>query len=170
MVHKMIFTLVLCIAPIGLGRRTLNLNNQPSDFAIYLLRDDTLQTWQAKQLPLDALDLSPRPLVGINDIESYTWADHTMRLNADGIAKIKALENKRNMSRGYPFVVMVGNGKIYMGNIFQMYSSYMSGDLPCIFVPLDKNLKITRALDRKIKDKRDDPRVYNALVKRNKLK
>jgi hypothetical protein len=168
--HKMIFILLLCVAPIGLGRRTLNLNNQPSDFAIYLVRDDTLQTWQAKQLPLDALDLSPRPLVGISDIESYTWSDHTMRLNSYGIAKFKALENKTNSSRGIPFVVMVGNIKIYMGNIFKMYSSYMSGDLPYIFVPFDKSLKIARALDRNIKDTRGDPRVYNALARRNKLK
>jgi hypothetical protein len=170
MVHKMIFILVLCVAPIGLGRRTLNLNNQPSDFAIYLLRDDTLQTWQAKQLPLDALDLSTWPLVSINDIESYTWSDHTMRLNAEGVAKFKALENKTNSSRGFPFVVMVGNRKIYMGNIFRMYSSYMAGDLPYIFAPIDKNIKIARAPNKSIKDSRDDPRINNALARRNKLK
>jgi hypothetical protein len=146
------------------------LNNQPSDFAIYLLRNDTLQTWQAKEMPVNALDLATYPLVGINDIESYKWSDHTIRLTADGIAKFKALEDKTNSTSGFPFVVVVGNVRIYMGNIYRMNSSFMPNDLPYIFAPPNTNLSIGRAPDRNIKDKRNDPRVYNALLKRNKLK
>jgi hypothetical protein len=145
------------------------LNFQPNDFAIYLLRNDTLQTWQAKQLPLNALDLAPRPLVGIHDIESYKWSDHEMSLTAEGVAKFKVLEKKTHSSSGFPFVVMVGNRRIYMGNIFRRYSSYMPGDLPFLFVPLEQILKIGRAPDRSIKDQREDPRIYHAFARRNKL-
>ena len=153
-----------------MGRRTLNLKNQPNNFAIYLFRDDTLRTWQAKQLPLNTIDLDSRPLVGINDIESYKWSGHTIRLNTNGIEKFKVLENTTNSSGGFPFIVVVGNLKIYLGNEFRKYSSYMPGDLPYIFTPLDNNLKISRAPDRSIKDTRDDPRVYNALVRKDKFK
>ena len=170
MYTKTIFILLLCVAPVGLGRCTLNLNNQPSDFAIYPLRVDTLRIWQAMQLLINVLDLASKPLVGINDIEYYKWSNHTMRLTADGIAKFKVLENKTNSSRGFPFIAMVGNLKIYMVNIIRKYSSYMLGDLPYIITPLDNNLKISRAPDRSIKYTRDDPRVYNALVRRDKLK
>ena len=170
MYNKTILILLLAIAPVGLGRRTLTLNNQPSDFAIYLLKDDTLQTWQAKQLPLSALDLATRPLIGINDIESYQWSDHTIKLTAEGLAKIKMLEDNTKSTFPFPFVVVVGNIKIYMGNIYQMYSSFMPIDLPYIFPALETTLKLRRAPDRTIKDQREDPRIYNALLRRNKIK
>jgi hypothetical protein len=66
-----------------------------------------------------------------------------MRLNADGIAKFKVLENKTDSAHGFPFIVIVGNLKIYIGNIFQKYSSYMPGDHPYLLTPLDNNLKIS---------------------------
>jgi hypothetical protein len=93
-----------------------------------------------------------------------------MRLNADGIAKFKVLENKTDSARVFPFRVMVGNLKIYMGNIFQKYSSYTPGDLPYIFTPVVNNLKISRVPDRSIRVTRDEPRVYNALDRKDKLK
>jgi len=170
MYNKTILILLLAIAPVGLGRRTLTLNNQPSDFAIYLLKDDTLQTWQAKQLPLSALDLATRPLIGINDIESYQWSDHTIKLTAEGLAKITMLEDNTKSTFPFPFVVAVVNIKIYMGNIYQMYSSFMPIDLPYIFPALETTLKLRRAPDRTIKDQREDPRIYNALLRRNKIK
>ena len=170
MYNKTILILLLAIAPVGLGRRTLTLNNQPSDFAIYLLKDDTLQTWQAKQLPLSALDLATRPFIGINDIESYQWSDHTIKLTAEGLAKITMLEDNTKSTFPFPFVVAVGNIKIYMGNIYQMYSSFMPIDLPYIFPALETTLKLRRAPDRTIKDQREDPRIYNALLRRNKIK
>jgi hypothetical protein len=46
----------------------------------------------------------------------------------------------------------------------------MAGDLPYIFAPIDKNIKIARAPNKSIKDSRDDPRINNALARRNKLK
>ncbi len=170
MCNKTILILLLCVAPIGLGRRTLTLNNQPTDFGIYLLRDDTMQTWQAKEMPLGALDLATRPLVGINDIESYNWSDHTLRLTEDGMAKFKALEGRTTSTSGFPFVVLVGNIRIYMGNIYRMNSSYMPGDLPYIFAPPGTYIIIKRGPDRNVKDKRDDSRIYKALLRRNKLK
>ena len=169
MYNKTILILLLAVAPVGLGRRTLTLNNQPSDFAIYLLKDDTLQIWQVKGLSLSALDLANRPLVGISDIESYQWSDHSIRLTIAGIAKFKALEDKTNSTSGFPFVVVVGNERVYLGNIYRMHSSYMPGDLPLIFAPIVRTLKIGRALDRSIEDKRNDLRVYKELARRNKL-
>jgi len=170
MYNKTILVLLLAIAPVGLGRHTVTLNNQPSDFGIYLLRDDTLRTWQAKLLPLNALDLAPKPLIGINDIESYEWSDHTIKLTKEGLARIRALQDNKTLTLPFPFVVVVGNIKIYMGNFFQLYSSYMPVDLPYMFPSLEATLTIRRAPDKSIKDQREDPRIYDALRRRNKLK
>lgn len=165
------FILVLLfVVPIGLGRRTVPWNNQTADFAIYLLRDTALETEQAQRLRLDELTLRAKPFVGIDDIESYEWSTHMITLTADGMTKLKALSDNGKPTSGFPFVVVVGNKTIYLGNISRPKSSFAPGDLPSLFIRPGSSLEISRAPDKRIEDKRNDPRVFKALLTRRKLK
>ena len=181
MYNKTILILLLLVVPIGFAQRTTASNIQAGDFAIYLLKDDTLKTWEVILRSLDSLTIADHPLIRIDDVVSYDWPNHSIMLTPKGIQKVRSAVAKRTSTLPFPFVVVVGNEKVYLGNMYLMPSSYMAGDIPYIdvsqFTELQTALgsrptsvKINRAPDVTVPDIRNHVRVYQALLKKNKVK
>jgi hypothetical protein len=168
--NKVIAVLFLFVVLIGCKEDTTGLGNQTGDFSIFLLKDDTLTTEQAKQIPLATIIVKDDPITSINDVVSYNWSEHSIELTKEGFNKFKSVESKIISTLGLPFIVMVGHEKVYLGNIYPYYSSYMHTDVPFIGVSPFTSLRIARAPDTKIEDRRSDERIYKALERRNKLK
>jgi hypothetical protein len=145
-------------------------SEQPVDFGIYLLKDSMMTTTQAKQIALDSLVINDQSITNINDIVYYQWSDHSVELTKDGFNKFKFTESKIKSTYGLPFIVVANGSKVYLGNIYPYYSSYIHTDLPSIGVSPFISLKIERAPDKSIEDKRNDPRIYIALETNKKLK
>ena len=167
---KAIIIMFLFVILIGCKEETTSSNNQTGELSIFLLKDDTLTTSQAKEKPLSTLIVNDQPVISINDIVSYGWTEHSIELTNEGTEKFKSVESKVKSTFGLPFIVVANNEKIYLGNIYPYYSSYIHPDIPSIGVAPFMSLKIERAPDQKIEDKRSDGRIYAALEKRNKLK
>ncbi len=170
MLNKTIAVIIFSAVLVGFTQNTPTSNNQSSDFAIYLLKSDTLKTWQVKRMPLDSLALADRPLVCIKDIVSYDWTHHNMVLTQAGIRKVRAFFSKRTSKDPIPFVVTVGKERVYMGNVFFIGTTYIIPDLPYISSSFKRTLLIFKSADGKPADKRYDEKVHKALQKRHKIK
>ena len=162
--------ILISIPFIGCKNGSTSPNNQVSSFSIVLLKDSTLSTAQVKGAPLDSLIINGQSIINISDIIYYRWSDHHIELTSEGFNKFKSVESKIKSTYGLPFIVVASGEKIYLGNIYPSYSSYMHTDIPYIFVAPFTSLDIQRAPDKTIADKRNDPRIYSALESINKLK
>ena len=120
--------------------------------------------------------LSESPLISAADIVSYDFADHSIRLHSEALAKIP-----RPPVEGTPFVVVADGQRIYLG-VFTTCSSSMSFAVPSIMVDrrvLATNqapdiLLIERAYPQPSfgvgPDPRSDQRIKTALAALHKLK
>ena len=120
--------------------------------------------------------LSEPPLISAADIVSYDFADHSIRLRSETLAKIP-----RPPVAGTPFVVVADGQRIYLG-VFTTCVSSMSFAVPSIMVDrrvLETNqapdiLVIERAYPQPSfgvgPDPRGDQRIKAALAALHKLK
>jgi len=145
-------------------------NNDEKTFGIYLLKDTLLITSDAKKIPLNSLEVQDAPIININDIETYNWSEQIINLTPEAFKRFGSVERKVKSIFGLPFIVMIDGTKIYLGNIYPGYSSYMHGDLPFIMVAPFTEMRISRAPDKNIDDKRMDERIYLVLKNNNKIK
>jgi hypothetical protein len=142
---------------------------QDSELGIYLLKDTLINSKDAMEIALESLELQSDPILDIEDIISYNWVEHIIKVSSINFEKVKSIKNKIKSTYGLPFVVAVGKDKIYLGNFFPLYSSLMYMDLPHIDVAPLTEIKIFKApLD--IEDKRNDERIYSVLKESGKLK
>jgi hypothetical protein len=144
--------------------------DQTGDFAIYFLKNDTLRTYQVKQLPLESLVLADRPFIGMNDIAAYHWQQQEIVLTTAGLKKVKSYFSTATTKEPIPFVVVAGNQKVYLGNIFFVGTSYIVPDVPYLHSAFKEPLMIFKAPVAIPPDMRYDERVKIALEKKNKLK
>lgn len=165
---QLFFILILSSFFIGCDNST-NSNDDSKIFGIYLLKNDTLSTDKAKQFPLEFLIVANEPIINIDDIISYEWSNHIINLTPEAFERFKTVETKIKSTYGLPFIVMVDEQKIYLGNIYPAYSSYFHMDLPFIDVAPFIEMRIGRAPSKDIEDKRNDIRIYNVLKSKNKL-
>lgn len=170
MISHVVASLILSFILAGCHNNSSEPQKQTDNFGIFLLASDTLSTMQVKYTSLDSLTLDTQPTLSIDDIVSYSWSDHDITLTTDGIAKFKTVEQKIKSTFGLPFVVMVGKERIYLANIYPTISSYIHMDLPFVSVPPFTDFRIARAPDRTVPDKRNDQRIYNALLNANKIR
>ena len=148
-------------------------STSPTDekaFGIYLLKDTLIITSDAKKLPLNSLQVQDSPIISIEDIETYNWSEQTMSLTSEAFKRFGSAEGKVKSAFGLPFVVMIDQTKIYLGNIYPAYSSYMHEDLPSIMVAPFTEMRISRAPNKNINDVRMDERIYSVLKNNNKLR
>jgi len=138
-------------------------------FGIYLLRDSTLTTSDAKILPIKSLNVQEKPIISTTDIIEYHWADHIIILTTEAFERSKSIEGKIKSTYGLPFLVLVGEQKIYLGNIYPAYSSYIHIDLPYIRVAPFIEMRIAKAPSQDVEDKRNDDNIYSALQRYNKI-
>jgi hypothetical protein len=123
-----------------------------------------------------SIRLSESPLISAADIISYDFAEHSMRLRPEALARIP-----RPPVHGTPFVVVANGERVYLG-AFTTCSSSMSFAVPSIMVdrralvtnqPPD-TLVIERAYPQPSfgvgPDPRGDPRIKTALTALHKMK
>ena len=144
-------------------------NNSENDFSIYLLKDTLLTTSDVKTSRIDSLDIQAEPIINLKDIVSYDWSSHKMVLQSDAFERFKTLDTNNISTYGMPFIVIVHGERIYLGNIYPYYSSYMHFDLPSINIAPFMEMKINRASDE-FEDKRNDWRILSILQDNNKIK
>ena len=103
-------------------------------FAIYLLEEG----FRSSELPgadLSALPLQGKPFLTTGDILAYVWQRHEMELSAEAFARVSSLFERPVRTDGLPFVVTVGEERIYAG-AFWMPLSSLSFDGVVIMDPL----------------------------------
>ncbi len=147
-----------------------NPNTDQKEYGIYLLKDTLAITSDAKKLPLNFLDVQETPIISIDDIEIYDWSKQIISLTSEAFEKFGEVQGKIKSVYGLPFVVMVNGQKIYLGNIYPLYSSYIHEDLPFVAVSPFTKMQISRAPDINIVDVRLDKRIYSILKSKNKIK
>ena len=146
-------------------------NGDDNVFGIYLLKDTLLTTSDAKKIPLEILQVQDSPIINIIDIEEYAWTEQIIALSPDAFIKFgEVQQGKIKSTLGLPFIVIADGEKIYLGNIYPMHSSYIHADLPFIAVSPFTEMRIVRAPDNNIEDKRVDDIIYSVLKRNNKLK
>jgi hypothetical protein len=131
-------------------------NPAPQEFAICLAEGDV-----------------GAPVISMEDIVSYTWATHEIRLTEAAFARILALQVP---VRGLPFVARVDGSQVYAGAFWTPISS-MSSDGVVIMFPLgaqDPVIRIELGYPGSGffsgADPRFNPRVRAALARAGKLR
>ena len=142
---------------------------QPSkgDFAIYLLQDSTITAENAFSQPIDSLPLATTAFLTVNGLESYIWDSHSFELTNQMRTIYENFIILHGTTSGCPFVVTVGNERIYLGTFWWAYSSSMPPACAVIYTsgPLPYNIKLASGAV----DKRSDPRIYYSLKKSSVL-
>ncbi len=92
------------------------------DFAIYLLKEE-MHASELVDIDLAELALQETPLISIDHIVSYDGTDHSIELTQEGYARIQELFPTAVWVSGTPFVVTVGDERIYTGAFWSPFSS-----------------------------------------------
>ncbi len=92
------------------------------DFSIYLLKDE-MHAIELAGKNLAELELQDTPLISAKDIVSYDAATHSIELTEEGLAHMEELFPETIWVSGVPFVVTVGDERIYAGAFWTPLSS-----------------------------------------------
>ena len=131
-------------------------------FAVYRLQDSNVAASQIWNKPLGDLALAHEPFLTQRDMRSYHWHTHEFEVTPAGDSMLAFFKNQPGPVGGIPFVVTVGNDRIYLGAFWYPYSS-LSPQVPYIDVVLTPH-RLSAAWDtRHQTDPRNDARVYAAL-------
>jgi len=141
-----------------------NIDNNESvvnEFSIYLVKD--LSTTEAMSKKLNDLPLETIPVLTDKEIRSYNWIEHEFIMK-ENISLEEELEGKVP-ENGKPFVVVVGNERIYLGSFwFSASSQFYALDIPRITSLWLKGSDIDRyKIVGKNQDPRDDTKIFEAL-------
>ena len=124
---------------------------------------------------LEDIELQPEPILSTKDIVSYSAASHEMELTPEAYERIQGLFGLPVEVRGIPFVVTVGDERIYAGGFWTPLSS-LSSEGVTIGQPLDPDhtvISISLGYPSPVvfqdQDPRSDPRILNALEAAGKL-
>ena len=135
---------------------------QDSGFAFYLLRDSTIATFQILNVCVDSLALAREPLFTGHDIKTYSWSTHTFVLKSKVDSLFKAICIVRRRSRDVPFVVTVGDTRIYLWEFNSPFSS-LSPQGPYIAIGSRSPYRLEYSLQSRQPDRRSDKRIRDAL-------
>ncbi|MCB0283418.1 MAG: hypothetical protein KDF60_12620 [Calditrichaeota bacterium] len=136
--------------------------SEGDEFAMYLLQDSTLGANDAFSQTLENLGLKDSPIITDKDLEYYNWGEHSFELKNSAVrAAFENFKLRSGSTRGVPFVVCVGDERIYLGTFWWAYSSSMPP--PCAVIELISPLPYKIRLANGATDKRNDPRIYTAL-------
>jgi hypothetical protein len=148
---------------------------QNDHFAIYLLSQDILAA-DLSQSDIGQLVLESEPLVSNNDIVSYDKISHSIELTRAAFNRVQGVFTLPVKVNGMPFVVCVGEERIYAGAFWTPLSS-LSYDGVVIMQPFDpEKTMIQIALGYPVpsvftgNDPRADLRIIKALEQDGKLK
>lgn len=145
-----------------------------NQFAVYLLSQDIAAT-ELSKLDINTLELQSKPVIYSTDIVSYDKNSHTITLTPDAFNRIQQIYPTPVKVTGIPFVVAVGNERIYAGAFWTPLSS-LSFDGVAIMQPFNiEETTIQISLGYPVSDSftgtdpRSDPRIFNAFKREGKL-
>jgi len=163
--------IALVIAPFLVGC----IPSQARGFSIYLLADEVPAT-ELSIVDLNDLELQEEPIVSGDDIVTYSRDTHEIELTAEAYERIQQLFTLPAKVRGIPFVLCVGDDRVYAGAFWTPVSS-ISFDGVIICQPFDLDERVIRIVlgypspeAFTGKDPRSDPRVLQSLEAVGKLK
>jgi hypothetical protein len=133
---------------------------QRSEFAIYQLIDPSLTASQVWNEPLESLVLAESPFLSTKDLKSYKWQTHEFAVIPSVDSQLALMGRTLGPTGGVPFVVVVGNDRIYLGAFWYLHSSLMP-QVPFIDAVLEPH-RINKSV-LVSDDKRTDARIYLAL-------
>ncbi len=143
-------------------------------FAIYLITQNIAAT-ELAQADINQLMIESEPIISSNDLIAYDKASHTIQLTQEAYARVRGVFPTPIKADGIPFVVCVGNERIYTGAFWTPISS-ISYDGVVIMEPYDETQTIIQiALGYPVADiftgidLRADSRIIQALEKDGKL-
>lgn len=160
-----LFALLILPGCRGVDSDTDDLN----EWAIYLLADPSLTSYQIRETPLAELQPASTPLITIKDLHAYYWKTHQMEFTPGMEATLDTLTIKGGSVHGLPFVVMVGEERIYAGAFWWAYSS-LSPCCPYIELISLKPFRISLPPLHQGADPRSDQRIYWSLMAAGLLK
>jgi hypothetical protein len=140
-------------------------------FTITLLADSTITAIEAADKPIEALNLAPTPLITTEDMVFYQWSHHRFSLKPDTDKALKKVVSRQQTVFGIPFITTVGDDRIYLGAFWFIFSS-VAPHFPTIEVGMllgENNTTSIFTIEKtwfdEEEDKRNDPRIYQALKK-----
>lgn len=161
----LIFTMCLnCSGDGGLFHPTSS-----DQFSIYLLTDLSIKAGEISEKPLNELVLKDEAIITSEDLNFYKWKDHSFSLQSQTEGELKSIIQMYQSTSGIPFIVAVGDQRIYLGSFWFAYSSsipvfphiesieLLTSNKPGIV------LKIEKSWLESGDDKRNDLRIYTAL-------
>lgn len=128
---------------------------------IYLLKDNSLNGYEAAEIGLQNLHLQETPVLNIKDFITYKCSDHSFELTSEAKRKIP-----EGQLKGLPFVFVAHNSKIYLGAFWTSFSSFSFG-YPIIDTEWFKatgELKISRSYPHDGYAIGDDPRADSRII------
>jgi len=137
-----------------------------NDFAIYLLAQD-LPATELSNFDINELMLESEPLIGIDDMIAYHKTNHIIELTPTAYTRVQQIFPMPVRVTGIPFVVCVGEERIYTGAFWTPVSS-LSYDGVVIMQPWDtKETTIQIALGYPAPDvfTGNDPRADRRILK-----
>ena len=137
------------------------------DFAIFLLSDSTIAAAEAFSQPIDNLLLADSAIITVDDMQSYIWSTHTFSLTDEKDSAFEEYYMSHGSTHGVPFVVTVGDERIYFGTFWWAYSSSLPPACAVIDLITPRPYQIRLATDAV--DRRNDMRIYESLKNSNVL-
>jgi hypothetical protein len=148
---------------------------ETAGLSIHLLADE-LPAAELSSLDLSEIKLQDEAIVSAQDIISYSRSTHQIELTAEAYARIRQLYELRVRVNGLPFVVSVGDDRIYAGSFWTPVSS-LSFDGVVVLQPFDPDQRVLCiALGYPSpqffagQDPRSDERILRSLQAAGKLK
>ena len=131
-------------------------------FAIYRLLDTSLVAFTASQLAIGDLTLASDPFMRATDLTAYHWSTHTFVPKPALDSTLHRMASLPGKSGGIPFVVIVGENRIYVGTLWWAYSS-STPPVPYIELLPSGSYAIEAAPFSSLPDPRQDPRIWASL-------
>jgi hypothetical protein len=156
-----IFVILNVLLFLIVGCNNGNKGSDINEFSIYLVKE--LSTTEAMSKKLDDLPLETVPVLTDKEIGTYDWTEHEFTMK-EGISLEEKLDGKVSLS-GKPFVIVVGNERIYLGSFWSYLSSLYNPDIPTISSGWNKgnDNDMYKIQYGKNQDPRDDTKIFEAL-------
>jgi hypothetical protein len=138
-------------------------NSSPlGTFAVYTLLDTTISTATAIATPIGDLVLASVPTIRSEDLSAYYWTSHSFVPLPTLDTLLKQMARLPGKTGGVPFVVTVGEERIYLGTFWWAYSSSLP-TVPSIELVTPGPYMIASSPLSSQPDKRSDPRIRESL-------
>jgi hypothetical protein len=141
--------------------------------SFYLLKDSEMKATDASKNKIESLQLSEYPIFSSQVMGYYNWKDHSFSIDSNSVKKLHEYCNLHKSVFGIPFIVTVGEERIYLGAFWFAYSS-LAPTFPHIAITLFSQnpssvLTINKSWSDLEPDIRNDKRIYITLKNKGLL-